>query len=697
MARKLYLIVIYSCMLVLCTCCYPDRKGNTLPAGVEAQTIARLDSLLENNPSEALSDMDSLLPFLKDSISYYRGIVFKSKAYMLTSRQKEADSMLRMAGRFCASCGESKEELSLRASVLNMEGNQLARQTKFDSACVKFLQSYRLYTKIGEKIRRFNVMLNLADAYIREGYYDKGSLWYHCSLAFADSLGLSERQCFPAYYGLGQVYMELRDFALCDAYFDRAGKYYKDMKPFEKNIYLNNRGNSYYFRQDYKTALKYFRRSLACASAYPEMEYERNLTMVNLGEVFLLMNQTDSASYYLSRCYDFFKKVDNNSALYYIDTQLIELALKEGNLSLAQKRLKEAVKPAYVEPNMVHIRNRYLQHYFEESHDFQQAYYYLRENSRIDDSIRSERIKMRAQEFALRYQRDSLLMSKEILIQQTENKVLLLHQWLYIGGLVVLFLILAVGAWLVYRRRKRNLEDMKMQALITSLRLKNIRNRISPHFIFNVLGREISSLKDRESNIYLQKLIKLIRRNLELTDSLTVSLADELDFVKTYIGLEERVLQPNFEMHVEIAPTLDIQQIKIPVTLLQIPVENAVKHALIGKEGRRMLWIEVKDYEQYIEIIVRDNGGGFRMSTNSDGTGTGIKILAQTIQSLNSYNRNPIVMTINNVQIEDREETGCEVKFVIPVDYSYMLRRIKDTNLWRRFIERLSLTMKKAQ
>lgn len=697
MARKLYLIVIYSCMLVLCTCCYPDEKGNAQSTGADEQVTERLDSLLENDPSKALSDMDSLLPFLKDSISYYRGIVFKSKAYLLTSRQQEADSMLKMAGRFCASCGESEEELSLRASVLNMEGNQLARQTRFDSACVKFLQSYHLYTKIGEKMRRFNVMLNLADAYIREGYYDKGSLWYHHSLAFADSLGLSAKQCFPAYYGLGQVYMELRDFAQCDAYFDRAGRYYDDMKPFEKNIYLNNRGNSYYFRQDYPTALKYFRRSLACASAHPEMEYERNLTMINLGEVFLLMNQTDSASYYLSRCYDFFKKVDNNSALYYIDTQLIELALKEGNLSLAQKRLKDAVKPAYVEPNMVHIRNRYLQHYFEKSQNFRQAYYYLRENTRIDDSIRSERIKMRAQEFALRYQRDSTLMAKEILIQQTENKVLILHQWLYIGGLSVLFLLIAAGSWLVYRKKKRDMEELKMQTVITSLQLKNIRNRISPHFIFNILGREISSLKDQESNAYLHKLIKLIRRNLELAESTAVTLADELDFVKTYIALEERVLQPDFEMHITIAPTLDIQQIKIPVTLLQIPVENAVKHALIGKKGRRLLWIEIKDCRQHIEIVVRDNGGGFRMTPNSDGTGTGMKILAQTIQLLNSYNPDPIVMTIDNVKIEDREETGCEVKFTIPVDYSYLLRRIKDKNLWRRFTERLLLMTKKAQ
>lgn len=342
------------------------------------------------------------------------------------------------------------------------------------------------------------------------------------------------------------------------------------MKPYEKGIYLNNRGNSYYYRQDYKTALKYFRRSLAHALAHPEMEYEHNLTMINLGEVFLLMNQTDSASYYLSRCRDFFQKEDNNSALYYIDTQLIELALKEGNLSLAKKRLDEAVVPDFVEPNMVHIRNRYLQHYFEESKDYRRAYYYLVENSRIDDSIRSERIKMRTQEIAMKYRRDSILMKKEMLIQQAENKVLHLNQWLYGGGIVLLVFMLIAGAWIAYRSRKRDKEEWMMRNAITSLRLKNIRNRISPHFIFNVLNREISSLKDRESNHRLYELVKLIRYNLELTESLAVTLAEELDFVKTYIGLEEQVLQPGFEFHIDIDPALDIHRVKIPVMLLQI-------------------------------------------------------------------------------------------------------------------------------
>lgn len=43
------------------------------------------------------------------------------------------------------------------------------------------------------------------------------------------------------------------------------------------------------------------------------------------------------------------------------------------------------------------------------------------------------------------------------------------------------------------------------------------------------------------------------------------------------------------------------------------------------------------------------------MKSNSYGTGTGMKVLSQTIQLLNSYNRYPLIMQINNVEIKKEE------------------------------------------
>lgn len=635
--------------------------------------MKEMEDSLTKDPATIYRKLDSAMTSAPDSMQYYQSMLLKAKALFYTA---DFDSMVPLIERtreFCDRSGSSEAIEGLYCQIYNMEGNLYGRKADMKQATEAFEKAYASGVASGDRGKLPFICLNLADAYVRSGRYDLGSFWYRRSLSMYDSLQVPEAERFPAYYGLAQVNMELRYFDRCDYYYDLAGRSFAHMRPYEKHIYLNNRGNSYYFRQDYPTALQYFRRSLELARKHPDMEFERNLTMINLGEVFLLMDQTDSASYYLDRCYDFFHRVNNRSALYYIDTQLIELALKLKDLPLARKRLREAVKPDYVEPNMVNIRNRYLQHYYEESGDYRNAYRYLQMNKRIDDSIRSERVKMRAAEIALKYRQDSTLMQKEISIQHKENQLLRMHQWMY--GLVGCILLLGAAALCVhlYRRRRIDKERWKMQTAITSLRLENIRNRISPHFIFNVLNREVSERKADPDNGNLMGLIKLMRRNLELTDSLDVSLADELDFVNTYVGLEQKSLGADFRFEVSTGE-VDLNRVHVPSMLLQIPVENAIKHALRLKEGRRRLWIRISQDGNTVVASVCDNGGGYRRQSANRGTGTGMKVITQTIQLLNSYNRQAIVMTISNVPVEGGE-TGCEVRFTIPLNYSYRLTK----------------------
>ena len=118
---------------------------------------------------------------------------------------------------------------------------------------------------------------------------------------------------------------------------------------------------------------------------------------------------------------------------------------------------------------------------------------------------------------------------------------------------------------------------------VSTLRLENIRNRLSPHFIFNVLNQEVVNRKEEEKQ-ELVSLVKLMRRNLELAEQLCVTLAEELDFVKTYIDLERRSLGATFHPVIEIAGDVLPEQVWLPSMMIQIPVENSVKHALRGKE-----------------------------------------------------------------------------------------------------------------
>lgn len=107
----------------------------------------------------------------------------------------------------------------------------------------------------------------------------------------------------------------------------------------------------------------------------------------------------------------FFEGMGVSTALYYIDTQKIELALLQKDFQEARRLLSESVVPPGIDPDMVHIRNKYLQQFYEETGNYKRAYHYLQRNNQLDDSIRNERVRMRTADLTLRYQQDSTLIA----------------------------------------------------------------------------------------------------------------------------------------------------------------------------------------------------------------------------------------------------------------------------------------------
>lgn len=549
-----------------------------------------IDSL-SKNPNYVCTRTARQMSFTTDSVAYCHYLVLLAKAYMFKSEMDSAKLSMDRAEVFCDGAEPSPLINDLYAEIYNMRGNVCVRQGLTDSSVVCFQKAFDYRLKGSNRDMLHDISINLADAFVRTGHYDKGAMWYRKALSYCDSLKIPEEKRFPVYYGLAQVYMELRDFTSCDYYYELAARQYDKMLPFEKHIYLNNRGNSYYFRADYPNALEFFRKSLLLARSYPDMIFEEHLTEMNLGETFLLMNQVDSAAYYLNLCSDFFRSIENQTALYYLDTQLIELALKQ-----------------------------------------------------------------------------------KIFIQQKENEVLALNQTLYLWMFACICILgLAVFVY-TYNKRQRFLLQMRSQNMIATLRMENIRNRVSPHFIFNILNREMGNYTDEQVG-NMRGLVKLMRRNLELTEQLCVTMAEELDFVNTFINLEREALGDSFILSTSIDAAIHLDQEILPSMMIQIPIENAIKHALKDKEGMKRLWVDIRKTGEGICVKVRDNGGGYRVNSANYGTGTGIKVILQTIQLLNANNKKHIDISITNVQLEDGE-TGCEFAVFLPHGYDYNLKKM---------------------
>lgn len=543
-----------------------------------------------------------------------------------------------------------------------------------DSAVAYYEKSYAYRLK-GDKAHLLSdICMNLADAHLHRGELAHTASYYRRALFICDSLHLSEHSKFPVYCGLGQTYMDLRDFDLSNHYYELAGQFFDEMTVSEKWVYLNNRGNHYYYKKDYQEALVYMRQAAELIADYPQMVFESNLSKVNLGDLYLLTNRLDSAENNLNEGYRYFSEIKNNSAMHYIETLMIELSLKKGNIARAREMIARTASTGHVDANMLTIRNQYLQHYYEKAGDYRNAYEYLKRDYQLNDSIRSERIRTRVAELDMRYRQDTIVLRKEMQIQRQAGEVRVLKLSMYIWVLVCLLLAAGTVVIIWYMRKKREFLRERFFQQINRVRMENLRGRISPHFTFNVLGREINQFNGSEEvKNNLMELVKYLRRSLELTEKLSVSLQDELDFVQSYIRLESGRVSEDFTVSVVVEEGLDAKSIMIPSMIVQIPVENAIKHGLAGKDDEKELTIRISREGKGVRIVICDNGRGYlpQVASSTRGTGTGLKVLYQTIQLLNTKNKNEKIRF--NIDNRNDGQTGTQVSVFIPFHFSYDL------------------------
>lgn len=236
MRHKTNRAIVFFCLLLLLTGCKQNTSHSDLAIpGMSPDSVERCaqDSLFTNTQySRHL--LRQALSGTSDSLSYYRLLSFYSKSYFVTA---DFDSILyynQFIKRFCDKVTPSPEVHDLLSTVYNIEGNVLMQRTQPDSAIISYEKAYKERLQGKEPDYLPDLCINLADANVHKGDYTYAAYYYRRALFLCDSLGLPDRNKFPVYYGLGQTYMELRDFELSNHYYELAGAFFDRMSVSEK-------------------------------------------------------------------------------------------------------------------------------------------------------------------------------------------------------------------------------------------------------------------------------------------------------------------------------------------------------------------------------------------------------------------------------------------------------------------------------
>lgn len=642
-------------------------------------SVSKLDSLLnsaldslDKNPQKTYQLISEARKIAKDSAELYVVSDYLTNYYLKLGMLDSANLLLTRIKYFIDS-NQLPDSNKWLTNYNNSKGVYFSQMNYIDSALCFYSKAYQYASKIPDYKKLPDVCINVADAAIRKGRFVDGIQFYRKALLVADTLKMDDAIRFPIYFGLGQAYYSgLRNFELSDTYFKKAEKLYENRSLSEKFTFCNNRGNFYFYKQEYANALPWFLRAKQLVEPL-KIDFYIQLCNCNLSDIYLHVNKLDSAKYCFEQSYNFYKNTDNTTILYYLATIRAEIALREGDTQLAGLMLKKHNIQGFIEPEILMIRYKTLEDYYLRTGNYRQAYSQLSKHTALNDSLRSERVENAIAELDARYKQDTTLLKKEVIIRTKDNELETLRTTNLLWIFLALSALLAALSGYLFYKRKRDAQNRKHIDTITKYRFQNIRNRISPHFIFNALNRQLTNEADVEKQQNTHELVKLLRKSLEMADAVAVLLTDEIEFVKGYLKIENARLSDDYEINWDIPTGFESEKWKVPAMIIQIPVENALKHALPLVTGTKKLRIELFEKFGYLNIEVVDNGTGYSPSKISatKGTGTGLKVLQTTIQLLNLKNAAKIEFSIKNLANEN--ETGTKVTIRIPENYNFNL------------------------
>ncbi len=234
---------------------------------------------------------------------------------------------------------------------------------------------------------------------------------------------------------------------------------------------------------------------------------------------------------------------------------------------------------------------------------------------------------------------------------------------IYLMSFMFIQLIKRINTYQVIQKESLN------RRLLT-LQLQGIKSQLDPHFTFNTLNSVASLiyLEDRQTAYdYMIKFTQLLRSMLNDADRIYRPLAEEIEFVTTYLELEKLRFGDKLDYHIDIGEKVN-QREQVPKFVLQTFAENAIKHGLMTRSDGGILNIRVEKESYYLKLTIEDNGIGRENSAGkSTSTGMGLKITSEFYDILNQMNKKPIKHFVTDLFNETGEAIGTRVEVWIPV------------------------------
>jgi|GEM_PF-1759881 len=461
-----------------------------------------------------------------------------------------------IAGQYDSADYHLKQALALagksEANLARIYSNQAILHTyseDYEKALGLYFKSLDIHNRRGNTTGQMSTYINIAALYASLQQYKNSLTYDSLGYAIAKKLGNNE----AAYMIRGNMAATLKDLGS----FDEAKRMNQEAIDYhEKNFPLSFRlANIYY----------------------------------TMSHIYVGTNQLDSSYTFAIKARDIYKKLGST---YQLGCTYIQLS----NVELAQGKTKDAERDGLLAYNLKDQLNRKdfqalstlnLMKVYTRLGMMEKSLVYESEYHITIDSLEAENQARAVIEMQTKYEtqkkiQENELLKKETLLKDTE---LTKTHYILLSALLGVTLLIVI-ATILYRQSKNRatlnrhlkLENETLRIEKLTAQLNQLKEQISPHFLFNSLSTLQGMVTESDPNTatFITSLSEVYRYILETDGADLVSVQQELSVAEAYIFLLKTRFADSIQIDINLSR--EIREMKLPPFSLQLLIENAVKH-----------------------------------------------------------------------------------------------------------------------
>ncbi|MCY1489487.1 Sensor histidine kinase YpdA [compost metagenome] len=212
-----------------------------------------------------------------------------------------------------------------------------------------------------------------------------------------------------------------------------------------------------------------------------------------------------------------------------------------------------------------------------------------------------------------------------------------------VAFLVWLSIILAIKVYEYINEVK--FTKIELESSLKESQLNSLKGQINPHFMFNSLNNIRGLILENpiKSREMITRLSEMLRYSLTKNDINTIALEEEIEMVENFIEISRIQLEDRLKFTSKVDTGL--LKLEIPPMIIQMLVENAVKHGISKlKEGGEIV-LDIKHENKTLVIIVANTG---TLTIEEESTQLGIKNIEKRLQLIYGENANFKLQEIEN-------------------------------------------------